>query len=209
MSDKSDTKEADLGIKDVLLLITSVIVLPVSLLLPFMDHSSQLEPMLTASKAACVTDATLITHNLCSTWREPPTMWLFAVASFAFLLALGLCINVYASRRPHRAGRRFANYRLATVIVVSILGFIAFTIMRSASQNHDAYNFGITTDTVEVSGNITAAGPYTLVNHASFGYGLTPVMVALLITGFIGPAFVSWHQFIYSRNYIDGQRKQK
>jgi len=210
MSHKTESKSMKLDVKSVLLLLTSVVILPAFLLLPFMDHSNQLEPALSGSKTACMTNAALITHNLCSTWLEPQTIWPIALLFFVILMAFGLSVNLYASRLPHKSGRRFADHRFVVVIFVAIISFIVFTSMRINSQNYDASNFGIVQDTgIERSGNITTGGPYTLVNRARFGYGLTPMMAALLVGGLIVPALVSWHQFTYSRNYIDGQRKQE
>lgn len=175
-----------------------------------MDHSNQLEPALAGSKTACMTNAALITHNLCSTWLEPQTIWPIAALFFAILIVFGPSVNLYASRLPHMAGRRFADYRFVIAIFVAILSFLIFTSMRINSQNYDASNFGIVQDDViERSGSITTGGPYTLVNRARFGYGLTPMMAALLVGGLVVPALVSWHQFTYSRNYIDGQKKQE
>lgn len=210
MSHKAEAKNMRLGVKSVLLLMTSVAILPAFLLLPFMDHSNQLEPALSGSKTACMTNAALITHNLCSTWLEPQTIWPIAVLFLVILAAFGFSVNVYAARLPHMAGRRFADYRFVIAIFVAIISFMVFTSMRINSQNYDASNFGIVQNTgIERSDNITTGGPYTLVNRARFGYGLTPMMAALLVGGLIVPALISWHQFTYSRNYIDGQKKQE
>jgi hypothetical protein len=210
MSHKDEVKSMKLNAKSILLLMASIVILPACLLLPFMDHSNQLEPALSGSKTACMTNAALITHNLCSTWLEPQTIWPIALLFLAIVTLFGLSVNLYASRLPHGSGRRFADYRFVIVIFVAILSFMIFACMRIDSQNYDASNFGIVQDTgVERSGNITTGGPYTLVNRARFGYGLTPTMAVLLVGGLIVPALASWHQFTYSRNYIDGQRKQE
>ena len=209
MRQEFEVKDTPLSSKSVLLLLASVAALPTLLLLPFMDHSNQLEPALAGSKTACMTNAALITHNLCSTWLEPQTIWPIALLFVLALLAFSFGLSAYASRLPHQHGRKFADYRFVTVIFVSILSFIAYALMRIHSQNYDAANFGITTNTVERIGGSSMPGPYSLVNMAPFGYGLTPTMVALLVGSFMAPAFVSWHQFTYSRNYIDGQSKQK
>ena len=210
MSHRTEAKKMRLGAKSVLLLLASIVILPAFLLLPFLDHSNQLEPALSGSKTACMTNAALITHNLCSTWLEPQTIWPIAALFFVILVAFGFSVNVYAARLPHMIGGRFADYRFVIAIFVSILSFMIFTSMRIDSQNHDASNFGIVQqDVMERSGDITTGGPYTLVNRARFGYGLTPMMAALLVGGLVIPALISWHQFTYSRNYIDGQKKQE
>jgi hypothetical protein len=116
---------------------------------------------------------------------------------------------MYASRLVHKNGRLFANYRLIVVLLVSIASCIVYTGMRAASQNHDSNNFGLAPYTSARNSNDISGGPYQLVNQARFGYGLTPAMVPLLVAGFVLPTFVSWHQFMYSRNHIDGQRKQE
>jgi len=202
------TKRVGTNVTSWILLVISAAVLPCCLLIPFMDHSSQLRPTFMGPKISCTTSATLVTHNQCASWAQPGTLWPIAILLLLFLVLLGLAINFYASTLPHRSGRRFASYRLCVIIVASIIGFIAYVIMRGYSQNYDSGSYGLAPYAVSGTATLSIEGPYRLVSITRFGYGLTPLMVLLLIMGFLVPAVIYWHQFIYSRNYIDGQKKQ-
>jgi hypothetical protein len=209
-----DTKKGKLSTKSILLLLASIVILPFCLLVAFADHSSKLNPILAfysidGTKPGCVAGHNIVTHNQCMSWQEPQTIWPLAVLLLLVIAAFSIGLNFYASRLSHKDGKRFANYRFVITLLVSIIGFIAFAIMRDASQNHASYNFGFVAANLAPGGSLLNGGPYIPISHARFGYGITPAMAILLIAGFILPAFISWHRFIFSRRHIDGQRTKK
>src|SRR6202008_4502294 len=150
----------------------------------------------------------LVAHNQCATWLEPHTVWPLAMLLLVIVIAFGVGLNLYASKLKHKDGKRFANFRFVLGIIVSIVSFMAFAIMRDASQNHASYDFGLVTSNLASNGNLVSGGPYVPVHQAAFGYGITPAMAILIIAGFVIPAFVSWHHFIFSRRHVEGQKKK-
>jgi cation transport ATPase len=208
-----DTKKAKLSIKSLALLLASIIILPFCLLIPFADHSSKLQLVLAFSsidgtKPGCIANSNLVAHNQCATWLEPRTIWPLAVLLLAAIVTFRIGLNFYASKLEHKDGKRYANYRFVIALAISIISFTAFVIMRDASQNHGSYDFGLVGTNLASGGSLMNGGPYTPISHAAFGYGITPAMAILLIVGFLLPAFISWHQFIFSRKHVDGQKKK-
>jgi hypothetical protein len=208
-----DTKKAKLNIKSLLLLLASMVILPFCLLIPFADHSGKLNPVLAfwsldGSTPGCIASGNLVAHNQCATWVEPHTIWPLMALLLIVVTASSVGLNFYAAKLVHKDGKRFANYRFVMALLVSLASFTAFAIMRDASQNHGSYDFGLVAANLAPNGSLAAGGPYLPISPATFGYGLTPAMAVLLITGFLLPAFISWHQFIFSRKHIDGQKKK-
>ena len=208
-----DTKRGKVNLESILLLLVSMVILPFCLLIPFTDHSSKLNPVLgfsaiDGSKPGCIANGNLAAHNQCATWLEPHTIWPLVILLLLVILALGIGLNLYASKLKHKDGKRFADFRFIVVLIVSLTSFMAFAIMRDASQNHASYDFGLVTSNLASNGSWANGGPYVPAQQAAFGYGITPAMAILLITGFVLPAFISWHRFVFSRRHVEGQKKK-
>lgn len=213
MNYEVDTKQGKVNLKSIGLLLAGIVLLSFCLLIPFANHSSKLNPVLgfssiDGSKPGCVANGNLVAHNQCATWLEPRTIWPLALLLLVIVVAFGIGLNVYASKLKHKDGKRFANMRFILALIVSVISFMAFAIMRDASQNHASYDFGLVASNLASNGSLANGGPYIPVHQAALGYGVTPAMAILLIAGFVLPAFVSWHQFIFSHRHVEGQKKK-
>jgi hypothetical protein len=160
------------------------------------------------AKPGCIANGNPVAHNQCATWLEPHTIWPLAILLLVVLVTLSIGLNIYTSKLSHKAGKYFANIRFVMTLVISVIGFIVFVVMRDASQNHGSYDFGLIAANLAPGGSLVQMGPYVPIHPAAFGYGITPAMAVLLTAGYIIPAFISWHHFIFSRKHIDGQKKK-
>ncbi len=208
-----DTKQGKINFKSILLLLASLVILPFCLLIPFADHSSKLNPVIAfgaidGSKPGCSANGNIVDHNQCATWLEPHTILPLAMLILLAITVFGVVINLYAAKLGHKDGRRFANFRFIAALCISIISYMVYALMRNGSQNHASYDFGLVTSHLASNTSLANGGPYVPDHLAAFGYGLTPAMAILLIAAFVLPAFMSWHQFVFSRSHVEGQKKK-
>lgn len=213
MDYKDDINQRKSNIKNFILLIAGIILLPLCLLMPFAVHSNNLYPVLgyssiDGSRPDCIANGSLVAYNQCAVWNRPDTIWPLTVLLLLVILFIGFALNIYVTKLVHKNGKRFANLRLLFSLAISIISFMVFVIMRGASQNNVSHDYGFVSSHVAANGSLANMGPYVPDHTAVFGYGLTTQMALLLIIAFLLPVFISWQRFIFSRYHIEGQKKK-
>ncbi len=212
MDTEIHVQRGKLSLTSTLLLLTSAVIFPFCLLIPFAIRAHTLLLVLAFSrldgaKPSCISSGSLVAHNQCATWLAPRSIWPLSIVLLGIVLLCSLGLNLYTTRLRRADSRRFVTLRFVTTLVISVASIVVYMFMKDASQSNTSHDFGfVGANLLQHAGPITN-GSYVAAQDTRFGYGITPAGLTMLAVAFVLPAFISWYQFVFSRQRVGGQKK--